>query len=391
MSGRESIERGRPSPEEIASLLPYEGERFVAARERVLASPRTDEIIRTLFPTLEKAEFLALARGCRSGDELQARVIYVALKSILKRTSSGFSHSGAENVPRDRKHLLLSNHRDIAVDPALVTLAMFLSELGTPKICLGDNLLVEPWTTDLIKINKGITVKRGLQSRELLRWSKALSAVLHDQIAGGKDSVWLAQREGRAKDGDDRTQPGLVKMLALEGEGDFWDRLRALHIIPVAISYELDPLAVSKAHELWRVRSQGSYAKAPGEDLRSMGLGILGQKGRIHVAFGGPIDAWLDEARASGAKGAAVETLVRRLDSAIHRLFHLFPSHYLAADLLSDRPRFADRYAAADQEAFTGHLAAQLERVPQAEREPVRRLVLEAYARPVINQLAAGD
>lgn len=386
MREEESTDRGRPTGEEIASLLPPDGLGFTEALHRVLESPRTDQIIASLFPSLDEKEFSALARSCASANELQARVIYIALKSLIKRTSKGFSHSGTELVPRSCKHLYLSNHRDIAFDPAVVTLGTFLSELGTPKICLGDNLLVDPWSTDLIKINKGITVKRGVSARELLRWSRALSSVLHAEIGGGRDSVWLAQREGRAKDGDDRTQPGLIKMLALEGEGDFIDRLQSLHIIPVAISYELDPCDVMKALELWQVKQRGSYEKAPGEDLRSMGAGILGQKGRIHVSFGAPIDPWLEEARREPSRGAAVDALVRRLDSAIHSLFRLFPSHYVAADTLAGNARHSSHYTAEESLAFTDRLVQQLEPVPPTAREGVRRLVLEAYARPVLNR-----
>ena len=269
--------------EALREISPYDDEEFRAAMKRVLASPLVAVIAKTYFPEIPVAEFISFAAQMRTIEEFQEKIIGPAIASMLKLTSGGQTISGPDGLSRYKRYTFISNHRDILLDSALFTRSVFLEGFGTPKICLGDNLLTDAWVVDLIKMNKGITVKRNLPPRELLRWSHVLSEAIRRQVLGGIDSVWIAQREGRAKDGNDHTHPGVIKMLTLTGEGSFLERAADVHLVPVAISYEYDPSDILKARELHITETEGSYHKAPGEDLRAMAEGISGFKGRIHI------------------------------------------------------------------------------------------------------------
>ena len=266
-------------------------------------------------------------RHVRAVDDLQM-MIKVYLERMIERTTAGFSVSGLEHLDAARAHLFISNHRDITMDPALTNYALHRAGHRTLRIAIGDNLLTQQWVADLMRLNRSFIVQRSVSGpRELLAASKLLARYIRHSIQQDNVPVWIAQREGRAKDGIDRTEPAVIKMLSLSREKraeTFGDHLLSLRIVPVAISYELDPCDELKARELCEREAQGRYQKADHEDVASIGRGIAGRKGRVHVGFGTPLGAGLD----------SPEAVAAAIDRQILRLYRLRPVNRWACQRL---------------------------------------------------------
>jgi hypothetical protein len=212
---------------------------------------------------------------------------------MIKDSTTGFTVSGLENLDSNGAYLFMSNHRDIALDPAFTSYALFNNGFNTARIAIGDNLLTTPYVSDLMRLNKSFIVKRSARGpREILKAYRNLSAYIRHSLQVETESIWIAQREGRAKDGCDRTEPAIIKMLVMSQDKQnesFADYIRGLNIVPVSISYELDPCDTLKATELHMLAEHGSYEKAEFEDVASIAKGIAGDKGHVHVAFGRPL------------------------------------------------------------------------------------------------------
>ncbi len=393
---------------DFRSSLPYQNSSELnAAWSRLLANSKLMGQLARMFPKLELGAFLNEPQSMDSADEFQRRVISRIVAEIEAQTTDGLSVSGLENFLVGQKYVLFSNHRDIVCDPAWVSYVFFLNQIPTPQICLGDNLLTHPVIVDLVKMNKGVTVKRGLPPRDLLKWSGLLSEFIRRQIDQKIDSVWIAQREGRAKDGDDRTHPGVLKMLAMAGPGSMLDHLEALHLVPLAISYEYDPCDAMKAYELFVTARDGAYIKSAGEDALSMMNGITGYKGRVHVAFGASfsrvplaVREWMSRGSEGQIKKEVLQYFCSQLDEQMHRLYRLWPSHYIAMDLVEAGSTYVHEYTASQKAFFLDRLEKQLDTLRASSPRPelrsssgwkeddlneVRMRILEAYAMPVRN------
>jgi hypothetical protein len=374
--------------EDIQAIQSYPEAEFRAALRRILSNPALPTLVKTYFPELEFSAFVKMAEKIRTVNEFQGKVIARAIESMLIRCSDGVSFSGIENFRPNRKYLYLSSHRDIILDPALLTQRLYAIGYGAPKVCLGDNLLSGDFVIDLIKMNKGVTVKRKLSPRELLRWSHALSELIGRSVRGGEDSVWIAHREGRTKDGRDQTQPGVLKMLAMSGQGSLTERLSTLHVIPVAISYEFDPCDVYKARELYLTETLGTYSKASGEDRQSMMESIVDFKGRIHVAIGRELDEELRHAERFETRKEQFNWLAASVDAQLRGLIRMWPSNSVAADLLDGGEHFRDHYTGEQKKIFVERMERKLDSVASRSeavlREGIRRKLLDAYAAPVL-------
>ncbi len=372
-------------------LRPYSEPEVVEAMVRLTESPMMELVRQTCFPSRSAEQLGALGAGVRGWHDFQEHFIAPAIDSILAQSSDGFSISGFERIGPERRAVFVSNHRDIVCDAALFTFGLHRKGWESPFICLGDNLLVNPFVVDLVKMNRGVTVKRGLPPRELLRWSHALSWLVTNAVTDcGSEgaSVWIAQREGRAKDGSDETHPGVLKMLALASDGAILDALDRLHLTPVAVSYEYDPCDALKARELYLTQAQGSYQKEPGEDVRSMALGIRGYKGRIHIEIGEEVSEAIAAARALGSRKEQLQLVASRLDQRISELYRRFPTAWIARDLLDGRERAAEQsdrfsYTAAERAKFEARMEKQLDSIHAAGevRSGIRLQILEMYAR----------
>ena len=345
--------------------------------------PRLSRWLPWMASTMIAAGLRREVRGIDTVDALQHR-LEPWLDKVIERSALTVTYSGLEHLSKTQPHLFLANHRDIAMDPAFVNYALYHGGHPTPRIAIGDNLLQRPFVSDLMRLNKCFIVHRSVAGRrEKLAVYQTLSAYINHSILSGH-SVWIAQAEGRAKDGCDRTDTAIIKMLCMSRKGeDFSDVVRSLNIVPVSIAYEWDPCDQMKARELEQRERTGDYSKQPGEDDRSIAMGLTGYKGRVHIAFGKPLtDEHVD------AKSVAAEA-----DRQILGLYRLYPSNYLAMEqLLSEQPEvdisgWRDQFEAAMLAAEEKRFAERLAGCPPDQRV----WWLRQYANPVASRQLVSE
>ncbi|SHL90628.1 1-acyl-sn-glycerol-3-phosphate acyltransferase [Vreelandella subglaciescola] len=292
---------------------------------------------------------------------------------MIRTSTDAFEVSGLDRLDANVAYLFIGNHRDISLDPAFVNYALYQAGRDTVRIAIGDNLLKKPYVTDLMRLNKSFIVPRSARGkRAMLAAYQKLSAYIRHSITADNHSIWMAQREGRAKTGIDLTDSATVKMLTMarrmaDKQAPFGEAVAELRIVPVSISYELDPCDVQKAQELYDMDTRGGYDKSEFEDIQSIVAGITGDKGRVQLHFGRPI----------GTDMGTPDEVAAEIDRQVIGGYRLFPTHYLALEALGDAPELVPRKAitAQDRERFAKRLAA----VP----EPLRPYWLAQYANPV--------
>jgi hypothetical protein len=382
----------------VNSIEPYTNAEYCHARDRLLQLAELPQLLAQILPPEEIKVLLRQFAKTTTIAAFQSEVTAPLIQAILNKTAQELTVNGLDGLDPKGAYLFLSNHRDILCDPLFLAYVLHQQGFQTPQVCLGDNLLIHPVLIDFVKMNQGVTVHRHLPPRERLQKAHELSAYLHTQIQEKHQSVWLAQREGRAKDGKDLTQSSLVKMLTLEGRGSAAEeRLAALQIIPVSISYEWDPCDALKAQERFETEQKGTYEKAPLEDLKSILTGLLGWKGRIHIEFG------RIKAPDSNQTDPDLPPLQRRrqlialwtesLDSVIQKNMRPYSSFYVAHDLLN-LPQYAPHkpYTEEEKNHFLHRMETQLSALRSADshlpNDPshprLRRLFLEPYANTLL-------
>lgn len=328
-----------------------------------------------IFPVIR---FL-LRRKCsnvKTVSEIQNEVV-AYMERMISTTTTKVEFSGLEKLTADQNYLFISNHRDIAMDPAFVNWGLRQQGLDTVRIAIGDNLLKKPFVSDLMRLNKSFIVKRSVKGvREMMAAFKALSGYIKHSLAVEKQSIWIAQKEGRAKDGNDQTDPAILKMLYMNGKTQkipFAEYMTSLNIVPVTISYEYDPNDVAKASEIAQLADSGCYQKSEFEDIDSIVKGIVGFKGVVKVAFGDIVDVQTDNA----------DELAVTIDNIIDSNYHLHESNFVAAELLYKEEAYkqaASSVSAAKREQFMAHLA----QIPTALHQPL----LASYAKSVEKHIA---
>lgn len=352
---------------------------FAACRDRFFTSAAADPILTWCFPDLSRQVIADRAKTCKSTEDFQRAFVDHALQKILNETSDGLSISGLDRLPKDRKFVFLSNHRCIVTDAALVSLNMLFSGRGTCKVCLGENLMETSGVAELMLLVNGVVIKRSGPPREVFASAKNVARYLARQIADDRYSVWLSQSPGRTKDGDDRTDPAIIKMLSL-GCGKTQAGFERLHIVPVAISYEFEPCATYKVRETLMRREHGQYFKSPGEDLAQMRAGLQVDKGRIHLAFGEALT--FEEAPSEDI----VQDIAAKVDQQIWQMYRAWPSNTLAHAILHEE---FDDLSSLYAQTFMAMIDSQ---VVELEATGIaggaaREALLQLYAQPVINGL----
>ena len=333
------------------------------------------------FPDMSRQAFAARANTFTGTEDFQQAFVDPIFKRILSETSLGLTISGLDKLPIDRKFLFLSNHRCIVSDAALVSLNMLASGRGTCKVCLGDNLMANSGIAELMLLVNGVVIKRGGPAREVFASAQNVSKYLAQQIVDRRYSVWLSQRPGRTKDGDDRTDPAIIKMLSL-GCGKTRSDIQALHIVPVAVSYEFEPCATDKVRETLMRRQHGHYVKAAGEDLAQMLTGLRAQKGHVHLAFGEEL-ALDDKPSEQMARDIAA-----KVDRQIWQLYRIWPSNTIAHAILHEQ---CDDLSSPYARTFMALLDQQVIELAAAGMASAvaREALLQLYAQPVTNRLRA--
>ena len=372
------------------AIRPFEPEELPAAYDRLVANPQFRAVVGMLYPQVPFEALEKKMRACNTSMEFQLAFCYDFLEMLMAKASLGMDIN-VDAIDVSKRFTFVSNHRDIVLDSAL--LDKLLVDAGfktTCEIAIGDNLLSLPWEKDLVRINKSFIVERSLQPREMLLASKRLSEYMHFVIQEKNDNVWIAQREGRAKDSDDRTQPAILKMMAMGGTGTPSERLQQLHIVPLSISYEFDPCDFLNAREFQLRRDNPEWKKEKNDDVVSMQTGIMGFKGHVHYHCAPCIDEYLQQLPANTPKTEFFDIVAAHIDSEIHRNYRLYPSNYIAADML-DGTSFAKegKYTEADRQQFEAYLQGQLNKIDLADKDIpfLRERMLTMYANPLRNKM----
>lgn len=380
-------------------IRPYEPEEMPVVFEELLNDRQFNLVMKGFTPWLPKSVRNGLLRllfkGVKSSQDFQVRFMKPVVRLSIWRCTNGTTFGCPEDFNKHGRYIFLSNHRDIVLDSAYLDL--MLHDGGFERTCeigIGDNLLIYPWIKKLVRMNKAFTVRRGLTAHEMMRSSMLMSQYIHFAVNEKRENIWIAQREGRAKDSDDRTQDSVLKMFAM-GAPDFCndniiDALRHLHIAPLTISYEHDPCDYLKAEEFQFKRDVPGWKKSKEDDLLNMKTGILGKKGRVHYELSPCIDAWLGTLDRSLPKKEIFRLVAEHIDREIHSRYRLYPCNWIAMDEL-DGTDNSDKYTAKDRQEFEKYLAKQIAkvRVPNPDTAFLRERMLTMYANPVRNYLAA--
>ena len=374
---------------EFEDIRPYSDEEAVQALGRVSRHPMLPIISKYLFPKNSVDTLAKTLRSVRSIDEFQAVVMVDVINAVLARTSEGFTFSGMDNLSSiGGKFLAVSNHRDIVLDPALILYAMHASGLPFAELCVGSNLLQSPLIEDLMKSNRMIKVIRGISARQMYLNSHTLSKYIRLSITSGTSSIWVAQKEGRAKNGLDKTEQGLLKMFDMSGEKGFEENFKELNIVPMSISYEYEPCDSRKAREIL-ISQDGPYVKRPKEDLHSILTGIRQNKGHIHLSIGKPLTADEIAEAATHTGNDRYQGLRDILNKRIQGGYKLWKTNYMGYDLMNGTSEFLGvKYLPEDLEAFrayTEHKIQKLER--RLDRDALRDIFWHIYGNPVDSSL----
>ena len=381
---------------EFDEIRPYEAGEMKQAFDELLNDRQFNVVMKGLAPWLPKGLRNGMLRlaftGVKTPLDFQKRFMKPIVQYIIRKHTDGCSFddealvaNGAHRA-HEARYTFVSNHRDIVLDSAFLDVMLVNSGYPTTvEIGIGDNLLIYPWIKRLVRMNKAFTVRRGLTAHEMLRSSQLMSRYIHYAVSQKKENIWIAQREGRAKDSDDRTQESVLKMLAMGGD------LRELNIVPLTISYEYDPCDYLKAQEFQQKRDNPAFKKSRQDDLDNMKTGIFGYKGRVSYHCAAPVNTWMDELDTSLPKNEYFTALAHRMDRELHRGYRLYPCNYIAADILAGKRNYAANYSAADEQRFEQYLKGQLAKItiPDKDEPFLRERILTMYANPLINFNAA--
>lgn len=387
------MDTGTVSPN-FEDIRPLNQDEVQAAIEELLASEEFRHALRYVKPDLDWDQLSAAMRACKTKEQFKSTLAYDAVMTVAKKTTFSLTISGRSRLPEGKPACtFISNHRDIVLDASFLNVMLYDVGYGMTQVAIGDNLLIRPWIKTFVRLNNSFIVKRGVSVRQMLEVSGTLSAYINHTIKDTKESIWIAQREGRAKDSNDRTQPSVLKMLCMAGGKDIIGNLKSLNIVPVAISYEFDPCDYLKAQEFQLKRDNPEYHKTQRDDLLNMETGILNNKGRVHFTISQLINDQLDQLDPNMDRNELFVAVASIIDKEIYRHYRFYPNNYVAYDLLSGTRRFSDHYGLKDKKAFEEYLQKQLDKIiiPNKDENFLRKKILEMYANPLKNFLALND
>lgn len=366
-------------------IRPYYDHEVKPAIERLLVHPNFDGVLSYLFENMDKGDLLKRFRSIKTVDQFQVFFSSHTVKTIIDKTSDGLSESGSKDLDPSKPYLFVANHRDIVLDAAIMQYLLFIGEHKTSQITFGENLMTEQILLDLGKLNKMFTFYRGGSKITQYRNARINSAYINHVLKKQKESIWIAQRNGRTKNGDDQTQTGLIKMLSMGGE-DICESLSNLNIVPVSISYEIEPCDIQKTRELY-VSKREKYVKAPNEDFKSILAGITGDKGRIHYSFGTPLNSFLGSLKLQNLHDNEIfEIIAGEIDRQIHFGYKLWPNNYIAADLTEKGKHNARHYSEAEAAQFKASMITKTGSLKGMDKEELIEIFLQIYTNPVFNK-----
>ncbi len=367
-------------------IRPYRDEEVNAVLMHLVEDSSFKKLASLFYPELPLAEIKKIFSEIHSLHDFQAKITYSVLKKILGNSSSGITHEGFDKLQKAKAYLFISNHHDIVLDPSLLNLVLFEQGHSTTKIAIGDNLLSDNWIRTVARLNKSFVVHRNTSMKFGYYISQRLSNFIKWSLLDAKESIWIAQREGRSKDGNDVTQVSLLKMLAYGGEEASFEYLKSLNILPVSISYEFDPCDILKVKELIEKERNKHYKKSPHEDIISMSTGLRGHKGKIHITLGKLIKKEFDRIIQHESQKEQFLALAALIDEQIQTNIKLWPSNYIAYDMLLNRRDHADHYNRENEEEFIKYIESRLLE-NDLDNADARTKLLSIYANPVKNKI----
>ena len=368
-------------------IRPFTDEEAKVALAKVARHPMVGVLSKYLFPNEPVNTLRKMLKSIDSVDEFQSAIMSKAVEWVIKNTVDTFTYDGIENIQNiDGKFLAVSNHRDIILDPAFTQYVLWSNKLPLTEICVGDNLLSDPVVEGLLRSNRMIKVLRGISARELYLSSQVLSRYIRETIVSGKSSVWIAQRQGRTKDGADITEQGLLKMFDMSGEKDFKSNFMELNIVPLCISYEYEPCDFKKAREILISRTE-KYVKKKNEDMHSILTGIRQQKGHVHLHIGRPLTEEEIEMASHCDKNDRYQWIRHAADRRVIEGYKLWKTNYIAYDLVFGVNKYSMYYNDADVEAFKAYTEHKLKKAERGlDKDELRDIFWRIYANPIVSK-----
>lgn len=381
---------------DFSDIAPFDDSQFSKKMSQLVKEPGFEHAVRYVMPDVDYPQFINELKQIPDKETLQRKIMWPFLELLARKTTSGISIDGLDNILPDKAYTFITNHRDIVLDASFLNLCLLRVDRPTSQIAIGDNLLIYDWITDLVKLNKSFVVKRNLRLTKALEAAKELSAYIHHTIRDTKESVWIAQREGRAKDSNDMTQESLVKMLALSGDGNVAANIREINLVPVSISYEYDPNDYLKARELLLKKIDPEFKKSQHDDLLSMETGMLQPKGRIHFQVDECINPKLEPLLDDNDRTEVVKKICSMIDCSIHSGYKIYPINFIAFDLLDGKGVYKDKYTSEQETDFKDYIETQLEKVnlpdmSSLDRKFMKDIMLKMYANPLKNKNNAKE
>lgn len=375
-------------------IRPLNNDEVKDAIEALVTNEDFERAFRYIKPDVNWKEFSETMRSFKTKEDFKSKLAYEAVMMVANKTTFSLTISGRSRLPKDKKPCtFISNHRDIVLDASFLNVMLYDVGYGMTQVAIGDNLMIRPWIETLVRLNNSFIVKRGVSVRQMLDVSRTLSAYIRHTINDTKESIWIAQREGRAKDSNDRTQGSVLKMLNMSGDKDIVSNIMDLNIFPVAISYEYDPCDFLKAKEFQMKRDDPNYVKSQRDDLLSMETGILNNKGRVHFTLTQPINDQLAALDKDMEKNELIAAIANIIDKEIYKHYRFYPCNYVAYDMLTGTKRFSSNYGLRDKKHFEEYLQGQLDKIvlPNKDEAFLRTKILEMYTNPLKNHLATQE
>jgi len=371
-------------------IRPFHDVEVNCAIRNLIKDPEFEVFVRYLFKGFDRNDIFNNIKDISSIAEFQDKFVSAVMDAVIKRTIDSLTSTGIEHLDKQKAYVFISNHRDIVLDSALINLMLFNNGFQTSEVAIGGNLLISSMITNIVRLNKSFIVKRNIPPRELYKYSKLLSAYISHALFEKKSSIWIAQREGRAKDGNDKTQSSLLKMFTLNDEDGIKENYIKLNITPVAVSYEYDPCDMLKAIELYSVENNIPYVKTHQADFQSMITGIQGYKGKIDVSFCKPFTEE-DYNHITGIHNNDwLKNLASYIDDRIYSAYKLWDSNFIAYDMLNETPVYANRYSEESKIKFTTYLNEKTDKLDDAyPKDEIKRFILNMYAYPIKNKLTS--
>ena len=370
----------------------YNNEEVHATLSKLIEEKQFMKVLSTVYPLTPKDVIKQKLMTFTTNLDFQREMVVPFLQYLEANKTKGISLEGLDKTDTNKAYVYISNHRDIILDSAFLCGKLIEKGLNSVEIAIGDNLLIFPWIKELVRVNKSFIVQRGLSARQILESSQRLAAYIKYTINEKNQSIWIAQREGRAKDSNDRTQESLLKMFNMSGKAGFTENISALNLCPLSISYEYDPCDYLKAKEMQQKRDNPDYKKQAMDDLVNMQTGVMGYKGRVIYTITGDINDELAQiASQTSNKNEQIELTAKLIDKRIHANYHIYAINKIAYDLLKGEQRFESEYSTMEKLDFEKYLNLQIAKIELNDKDDsyLMKRMLEMYANPLINHLEA--